>query len=134
MLVWEGPVGHVTVNERATLLKRKRGQRVTWEVGKGERYRGGLDEMTLAFRQQWRGIPMVGPVLVHVRTYFPRVHRKGAAEGEAFGDVDACIKAALDALNGSVLEDDSQVVTVIASKHHDAKRPRIEVEVKQWEA
>ncbi len=46
------------------------------------------------------------------------------------GDVDNFIKGALDALvKALVLRDDSQVITVKATKHTDAKKPRVVVTV-----
>ena len=58
-----------------------------------------------------------GPVTVTITSWWPRVHRTGPAAGMPIGDVDAPVKAVLDALaRGGALKDDSQVAIVVASK------------------
>lgn len=49
------------------------------------------------------------------------------------GDVDNAIKVTLDALNGIVYADDSQVVELHAYRHDDKHNPRVEVEVSLYE-
>ncbi len=73
-----------------------------------------------------------GPVDVCVRAFWPTGNKVGPGTGTARGDVDAIIKAVLDALaHAKVIADDSQVVMVVATKAVDRKRPRVEVSVRQ---
>lgn len=44
-------------------------------------------------------------------------------------DLDNLSKIPLDALNGLAWADDSQIVSLVASKHLDLDRPRTEVEI-----
>ncbi|WP_181435906.1 RusA family crossover junction endodeoxyribonuclease [Curtobacterium sp. MCSS17_006] len=44
-------------------------------------------------------------------------------------DCDNLAKVPLDALNGLAWADDSQIVSLIISKHHDADNPRTEIDV-----
>jgi len=72
--------------------------------------------------------PLTGPVAVELDTWWPRRHRKGAAAGEALGDVDAAGKALLDALAlAGVLGDDAQVREFIQRKHYGPARAEIRV-------
>lgn len=88
-------------------------------------YRQALEHAALQVRQacilqSWRTTR--NPVRVEMTTYWSRAN----------ADVDACVKATLDALQkGGVVADDKQVQSVIAHKAVDPKRPRIVVEI--WE-
>lgn len=63
--------------------------------------------------------PLAGPVRVHLMSFWPRMKRKGPDAGLAYGDVDATIKAVLDALKkAAVVEDDGQVVECVLRKQH----------------
>jgi Holliday junction resolvase RusA-like endonuclease len=76
--------------------------------------------------------PFARPCLVLIIAYWPKVYRIGAQAGLPFGDADAVIKAALDAMtHAGVYLDDALVTSVQAEKRHDADRPRVEVSV--WE-
>jgi Holliday junction resolvase RusA-like endonuclease len=93
-----------------------------------------------------------GPLAVEVRAYWPRQHQKGPAEGQALGDVDAVIKACLDAMRKPepakppkpgkkrgtparpgawIFTDDSQADDARLRKFVDADNPRIEIEVRR---
>ncbi len=142
-LVWEGDVYGAAINQRYAMHKQVRHYRdkygkpktsAKYMIGKSTRYKATMEAMTLAFRQAWDGGPMVGPVLVRMRTYWGSRHRQGAADGQARGDVDATCKAALDALeDAGVVANDAQVESLIATKHYDPKHPRIEVDVEPWD-
>ena len=56
---------------------------------------------------------------VTVRLYRPR----------RTGDIDGPLKALLDALNGRVWADDSQLVELHVTRHDDKHRPRVEVAI-----
>lgn len=56
---------------------------------------------------------------VTLRFYRPR----------AIGDLDNLLKLPFDALNGMVWDDDSQIVTIRASRHDDKQNPRVEVTI-----
>lgn len=64
------------------------------------------------------GRPQEGPCVVHLAFFRPL--RKG--------DLDNRIKVVLDALQGVLWLDDSQVVEIHAYRHEDKVRPRVEVE------
>lgn len=61
--------------------------------------------------------PLTGPVSVVLKLYRPR----------RAGDLDNRIKVLLDALQGFVFENDSQVVELHAYRHEDKNNPRVEV-------
>lgn len=46
-----------------------------------------------------------------------------------YGDVDNLLKGLFDGMTGIVFKDDSQIVTVVATKYQDKEKPRCEVEV-----
>lgn len=48
------------------------------------------------------------------------------------GDVDAVLKAFLDALEGIIWENDSQVQKLTITKRHDKDNPRIEMSFKKF--
>lgn len=75
--------------------------------------------------------PMEGPIDMTVEAHFsvpkswPKRKREAALQGAephtSRPDCDNVVKAALDAFNGIVWRDDSQVVRIIASKHYGAE-------------
>jgi Holliday junction resolvase RusA-like endonuclease len=67
--------------------------------------------------------PVTG--LLRVRVRFFRDDRRRV-------DLDNLAKVPLDALNKLAWADDSQIVSLVASKHYDADRPRTEIEI--WTA
>lgn len=70
-----------------------------------------------------------GEVEVEIRTYWNR--QRHLDVDVAMGDCDAVIKSTLDGLQDcSCLDDDARVVRVIGTKHHDAERPRVEVDIR----
>lgn len=66
-----------------------------------------------------RAKPAQGPVKVTLDWY----------RGRKSGDLDKRVGITLDALQGSLFENDSQVVELVARRHDDPSNPRIEVEV-----
>ena len=52
------------------------------------------------------------------------------ATGKTYGDIDNLVKAVLDALNGIMWEDDSQITELHAYKHKGAGKIEMEVEEK----
>lgn len=62
-----------------------------------------------------------GDVRVRINVYRPAKRR----------DLDNCLKVVLDALQGVVYENDSQVVEIIACRFDDKQNPRVEVEVSE---
>lgn len=73
----------------------------------------------LAARAQGMRAITDGEVAVMVRVYRPTRR----------GDLDNRLKVLLDALRGVAYRDDSQVAALHATRLHDAKNPRVEVEV-----
>jgi Holliday junction resolvase RusA-like endonuclease len=64
--------------------------------------------------------PVTGRLRVRVR-FFRDDHRRV--------DVDNLVKVPLDALNKLAWADDSQIVSLVVSKHYDPDRPRTEIEL-----
>lgn len=62
-----------------------------------------------------------GPLSVAIRLYRP----------QASGDVDNFIKQPLDALQGVVYDNDSQIIRLTADRFDDRANPRCEVDVAQ---
>lgn len=81
-------------------------------------------------RESVRGAPTVR---VTIHAFWPRQRHLSGTEDLALGDVDAVIKAALDALEKSrIIDDDARVIEVVARKSIDRENPRVEVDVKPW--
>lgn len=78
------------------------------------------------------------PVVIDIRAYFPIPKRTSKKKRELMNeglivptkkpDIDNICKAVLDGLCGSAFNDDSQVTTMIASKHY-SDEPRVEVKI-----
>ena len=66
----------------------------------------------------WQGEPTTEPVRVELR--FWRGDKRRC-------DIDNCVKAILDALNNVIWKDDGQIYELVAYKHHDKSRPRVEI-------
>jgi Holliday junction resolvase RusA-like endonuclease len=88
-------------------------------------------------------LPLEGPLAMSVRAYVPipaswsRKRQAAAVAGQLLPitrpDADNYLKAALDSLNTIVFRDDSQVVSVSASKAYSDK-PRLHIEVLPYSA
>ena len=115
-------------------------------IGRGGSYKSARlksfeRRAAMAFGQLPRGVGRLMPLLVsgrlrvHVHAYWPRRRHLDGTEALALGDVDAPLKATLDALErAGVFDDDARVVELRARKNWDKARPRIEVEVYAAEA
>lgn len=112
------PPGHLAINKRNKIAHTKDGPRIV----KAKRYAKGQADAYLDVRQAailagWR-IPRAACALV--RTHWPTDE----------GDVDACCKAVLDALQaGRVVENDRHLAPVVLDHVHDDPDPRIEIVV-----
>ena len=71
-------------------------------------------------KSQWKREPLTGDIIINVVMYFSD-HRKR--------DWDNYHKLTMDACNGIVWEDDSQIVEAHVFKEHDADNPRTEIYV-----
>jgi Holliday junction resolvase RusA-like endonuclease len=116
--------GAVNRNQR---IDRKRGRIYKAPAAKAFAKRA----MVLARSEHgYQGWPTVRECSVTIRSYWPRRRHLAGCDELAMGDVDAPVKAVLDSLEAAgILEDDSLVREVRASKHLDKGNPRIEVEV-----
>ena len=59
-----------------------------------------------------------------------RVYRRFKPTARNFGDVDNHLKAIFDGMNQIVFADDSQIGRCLVEKYKDAKRPRVEIEIR----
>jgi Holliday junction resolvase RusA-like endonuclease len=67
--------------------------------------------------------PFTGPVRVEAKFYFGTKRIK---------DLQNCCKLELDALNGLIYKDDSQVHKIEMEKHYDKGDPRVELKIYQY--
>lgn len=74
----------------------------------------------LLARQQWREEPLQGDLGVKIWLWFGDKRRR---------DFDNFHKLSIDALNGIVWEDDSQIKEAVILLCYDKENPRIEIEV-----
>jgi len=72
--------------------------------------------------------PMTGELKAVLKFY-----RKYKRISCRYGDCDNLSKAVLDACNGIVYADDSQIVSVTCTKYTDKDKPRIEIEIQRAE-
>lgn len=94
----------------------------------------------LAYMQRCENKRLEGPLRAEVRLYFPipKSETKGNARKMSSGeirpakrpDLDNCLKAIFDALNGIAYDDDSQIVSVTCEKYY-GKEPRAVVGVEE---
>ena len=68
--------------------------------------------------------PMTGELLARLKFF-----RKYKRASRRFGDCDNLSKAVMDALNGIVYDDDSQIIKITTEKFTDKNNPRIEIEI-----
>lgn len=71
---------------------------------------------------QWKGEPLSGKVRVHADVYMT-----------LRGDLDNRIKQLLDALQATVLHNDSQVWDLRLVRHHERDEPRVELTIEAIE-
>jgi hypothetical protein len=153
-----GNPGACKVNTRATPIVRKGSKHATMILGRSYKSWRALAiacmKRAAADHPQSGALPDLrrGAVCIEVRAYWPRQHQQGEAVGLALGDVDAGIKACLDALRKPepakppkpgkkrgtpakpgawVITDDAQAKRAVLEKHVDADDPRIEIEVRR---
>jgi Holliday junction resolvase RusA-like endonuclease len=140
-----GNPGECRVNARATPIVRKGSKHATVVLTDGYKDWRGLAIACMRRAAATHPNPgalldlHAGAVEVRVSAYWPRKHGKGGAEGLALGDVDAVVKACLDALRISkpkkpgagIITDDSQVSSALLRKAYDKSNPRIEIEVRR---
>ena len=69
---------------------------------------------------QWKDEILTGDIRLTIRLYFGTKRKV---------DWDNFHKLSMDALEGIVFENDSQIVEVLVSKHYDKENPRIEIDV-----
>lgn len=69
---------------------------------------------------QWKVKPLEGELEISIHLYFGTQRNT---------DWDNCHKLTMDALNGIVWNDDSQIAVAHVYKHYDKHKPRIELEI-----
>lgn len=84
------------------------------------RYQSEISTLcALAAREKrFRALPLVGHLAVTIRWY----------RGRRSGDLDGRLKVLLDAMQGTVYDNDSQIVELHAFRFDDKFNPRMEVE------
>jgi Holliday junction resolvase RusA-like endonuclease len=71
-------------------------------------------------KSQWKGGVQEGKLSVAINLYFKsKIHH----------DIDNYGKLLLDSLTGICYTDDRQIEQMMVTKYHDAKNPRIEIEI-----
>lgn len=76
--------------------------------------------------------PLTGPLILYVTFVFDRAHRSNEKlEGLPHPDVDGPLKPTLDALEGILYENDTQLQRLHVRKGYDPDLPRIELIVKR---
>ena len=71
-------------------------------------------------------LPMTGELIAKLKFF-----RKYKTISRRYGDCDNLSKAVLDACNGIVYADDSQIISVVSTKHTDKDNPHIEIEIEK---
>jgi Holliday junction resolvase RusA-like endonuclease len=85
------------------------------------KYRAAKTSVALLFLAVWRGAPLVGPVQVHGRAFFPDRRKRDAGNYR---------KLLTDALSGIAYDDDEQITREIWDKAGlDRTAPRIELTI-----
>ena len=78
----------------------------------------------------WLNVDSLPQMRIEVTAYWPRRRHLPDAGELALGDVDAPLKAVLDAMEAAGLyDDDCRAVELLARKRYDKENPRIEVSV-----
>ncbi|MFC1526769.1 RusA family crossover junction endodeoxyribonuclease [Candidatus Latescibacterota bacterium] len=113
------PVLHFTVpgTPQPKQRPRRTADGVWYTPRSTRRYEDRVAGYALAAGARWRP----GTYSVTVALYFPDRRRR---------DLDNCVKALLDGLNGVVWADDAEVTQLHVSKHLDPHTPRAEVVVR----
>lgn len=83
-------------------------------------YRDTKTAMEWEIRSTWRIAPHTGSVAVNVLFYYGDNRKR---------DIDAYLKILLDAMSGTVYEDDSQIDELHVFKMVDKENPRTEIQV-----
>lgn len=78
-------------------------------------------------KERWTGPLLKGPVEVKFLFLLPRLKTvlRTYPTGKFEGDIDKLVRAVLDAMTGSVYEDDCQVVTLTGSKRYTDGEPGV---------
>lgn len=71
-------------------------------------------------RQQWKKKPLLENFDIAIDLYFSDLRKR---------DWDNFHKLSMDALNGIVWKDDSQIQSSLVTKNYDKKNPRIEISI-----
>lgn len=85
-----------------------------------KKYRDAKEAIAWEIKSQWKGPALKSKLSVNLLIYFGN-NRKN--------DIDGYIKILLDAAEGVLYEDDSQVVELHVFKEFDEKNPRVELQV-----
>jgi Holliday junction resolvase RusA-like endonuclease len=122
--------GAVNAVWRSVVVPSRAGKPPTVRVLKSKRGKVFTDRATMAILASMGDAKPTAEVSVVIRAYWGRQRHLEGADQLPLGDVDAPIKATLDALQASKwLDDDSRVRSLRAEKYYDKADPRIEVEV-----
>ena len=118
--------GRLAVNQSLEAVTGRGGRVMVRKTGRYRTARAVFGEAVMLQMAAEGLAPLVGPLSVTVRAFWPRTHREGPASGLALGDVEAPLKGVLDALEeGGLFADDAQVLEAKVSKRIDAKNPRL---------
>lgn len=85
-----------------------------------KKYRDTKETLSWEIKSQWPKDPLTGEIVLNIIQYFGDNRRR---------DIDAYLKIILDAAEGVLYEDDTQIVELNVIKAKDLGNPRIELSV-----
>lgn len=125
----------INAAKRATIVRRK-GKSIpsTRPSDKAKAFKARASEALKIARVRdphaWLNVDSLPQMRIEVTAYWPRCRHLPDTGELAFGDVDAPLKAVLDAMETAGLyDDDCRAVELLARKRYDKDNPRIEVSV-----
>ena len=118
--------GRLAVNQSLEAVTGRGGRVMVRKTGRYRTARAIFGEAVMLKIEAEGLAPLVGPLSVTVKAFWPRTIREGPAAGLALGDADAPLKGVLDALEeGGLFGNDAQVVAVTGEKAVAGDRPRV---------
>jgi Holliday junction resolvase RusA-like endonuclease len=87
--------------------------------------RAWKQEIQRQIKEQWSGGLLSGPLSLYVNFYLPRPKSNKSAEHLTRPDISNMLKGFEDAIQGLIIENDSHIVFIAATKHYcNEKHPK----------